>query len=193
VSSGFQGFHGFAIDPAIDLTIRIALAIVLGFAAFRKIADFPAFRTALEGYRILPTAAVGAAAVSIIVLEKVAAVGLIVFPLRGPFEILAAALFAVYGVAITVNLARGRSEIDCGCGGASGRQTLHPALLLRNFALVVAALMVGIPESGRTLGAVDLITVLGGTAVLVFLYRAADGLIAGATRNQVAQTPEGVA
>ena len=186
------GFHGFAIDPAIDVTIRIALAIVLGFAAFRKIADFPAFRAALDAYRILPSAIVGAAAGIIILLEKVAAVGLVVSPVRGPFEILAAILFAVYGVAIGINLARGRRDIDCGCGGAKGRQALHPALLMRNFALVLAALVVAAPGSGRSLGAVDLVTVLGGTAVLVFLYRAADGLIAGVTRNQAAQVSEGL-
>lgn len=170
-----------AIDPAVDLALRIALAVLLFMSAFRKIADFPSFRAAVEAYRIVPAAAAGHFAGTIILLEKIAAVGLVVFPIRTPFAFLAATLFAIYAVAIGVNLLRGRRDIDCGCGGAGAGQPLHPALFLRNFALTCAAVAVALPRTGRGMEPVDAITVVGGVVTAAFLYKAVDGLIAVAS------------
>jgi hypothetical protein len=175
-----------AIDPAVDLALRIALALLLFSSAFRKIADFPSFCAAVEAYRIVPAATAGGFAGTIIVLEKVAAVGLVVFPVRAPFALLAAALFAVYAVAIGINLLRGRRDIDCGCGGARSAQPLHPVLLVRNAALVCAATAVAFPRSGRSMEPVDALTVLGCVFTAALLYKAVDGLIAVASGTAAA-------
>jgi hypothetical protein len=170
-----------AIDPAIDLALRIALALLLFLSAFRKIADFPAFRAAVEAYRIVPPAAVGGFAGTVVLLEKLAAVGLVASPIRGPFALLAASLFAVFAVAIGVNLLRGRRDIDCGCGGAGSELPIHPALVVRNLALVCASMAVVLPSSGRSMEPVDAVTVLGGILSAALLYKAVEGLIATAS------------
>ena len=46
------------LDPALDWTIRLVLAGVLGYAAATKIAAWYAFEGFVRNYRLLPEAAV---------------------------------------------------------------------------------------------------------------------------------------
>ena len=58
-------------------------------------------------------------------------------------------LLSLYTAAIVLNLARGRRDIDCGCGGPGSRQTLHEWLVWRNLAYLTLALLALPPPLDR--------------------------------------------
>ena len=138
------------IDPAVDAALRAAFALLFLVAASHKLRDPGRFRTTLAEYRLLP----------------------------GP--VAAAAVLAVYGAAIAVNLARGRRHIDCGCVGPAVRRPISGWLVARNAALAAAALAAVAPVRPRPLVWVDALTVMGATATLAALYASVDRLLAHA-------------
>ncbi len=168
------------MDPAPLLALQLALALVLATAAWHKLRDLAAFRAALEGYGLLPLAALAAGAVLAPAAEAFAAAALGVAPAAGALA--AGALLALYTAAISWNLWRGRRGIDCGCAGPALRQPLSGSLVARNLVLCAAALACAAPPSGRALVWVDALSIAGGVAVLTALYAASNGLIAQAPR-----------
>jgi len=169
------------LDPALELIARGALALLLGAGAIGKARDLAAFRAAIEGYELLPPRAAGAAAFTFTACEALLAAALLApasLGVRALALLGAAALFVAYGVAIAINLARGRREIECGCGGAAAHVPLSGWLVARNVALVAAALACLGGATDRSLGAVDAITVAGGIALLALLWIALHGLLA---------------
>jgi len=78
--------------------------------------------------------------------------------------------------AITVNIARARVSIDCGCGGAAG-QMLSAGLVLRNLA-VILGLAIGCMAPPR--GAFDVastVGTVGASVALIALYFAVGQLM----------------
>jgi hypothetical protein len=94
----------------------------------------------------------------------------------------ACGLLLLYGLAIGINLLRGRSEIDCGCLGPAGRQSLSSWLLARNSLLALGAALSSLPLSDRSLHAIDGATLFGGLITLVLLFHAVDLLAANHSR-----------
>lgn len=169
------------LDPALEMLLRTALALLLGAGAVEKARDLASFRAAIEGYEILPAGLCGAAARLLAIAEGALALGLVApvaFELRAPALGAAAVLFAVYAIAIATNLARGRRDIECGCGGAAAHVPLSGWLLARNALLVAAALAVRGGATARALTLVDALTIAGGVAVLALLWIALHGLLA---------------
>jgi len=118
-----------------------ALAGVLGVAAVHKVKNHLQFRGILDQYRIMPPPLVPAAAAVVVALEWAVCLMLVVPPWRWLGAALAAGLLLLYGAAIALNLyGRGRTSMDCGCGGAA--TPLSGWLLLRNGLL---ALLAGAP------------------------------------------------
>jgi hypothetical protein len=167
-----------SLDPALDLALRAGLALLFATSALAKLRDLGAFADAVAGYRLLPAWLVGPAAAVFAAAEGVLAAALFVPALRVASSLGAASVLLLYGVAIAVNLARGRRDIDCGCGGPSGRQTLSEALVLRNALLAAAALASALPPAPRVLGWLDAPTVCGAVATASLLYAAASQLLA---------------
>jgi uncharacterized membrane protein YphA (DoxX/SURF4 family) len=117
--------RSLAIDPALQLALRLALGAVLLQAAAHKLRDVAAFASAIAAYRLLPERRSRAAAAAFAVAELAIGCALLL-PAAGPLPSVAAgALIAVYSLAVAVNLARGRREIDCGCAGPAARQPLR--------------------------------------------------------------------
>ena len=112
-----------ALDPTLSLIVTLGAALLFGAAAVHKLADWQRFRGALGNYRLLPDPLVLAGAAAVVALEVAACVLLLLPSLRAAGAVLAAALLALYASAIGVNLARGRTSIDCGCLGV-GRRAL---------------------------------------------------------------------
>lgn len=164
------------IDPLADLALRLGLAALLALAALHKLRDRATFEGQLGAYALLPAALVNPASRAIPLIEAAAA--LLLVARSDHAAALAAALFTIYGGAMAINLARGRRDIDCGCGGPDGRQTLHQALVWRNAALAAAALATMGPAGPRALAPLDIVlAALAGLALLA-LYSAATALIA---------------
>ena len=133
-----------------------ALAGIFLLAATHKARNFLAFRGILAEYRLLPDNLVPWVAPLLIGAELVAGL-LVLMPALmsantippGVAALPAGALLCLYTGAIAVNLARGRTQIDCGCGGEA--TPLSVWLLLRNAILLVLAGVVGAVPTGPDL------------------------------------------
>lgn len=134
------------MDPLISLAIRCALAAVFAVAAAHKLRDRRYFDGIVLDYRLLPPRLALCVARLLPGLELAVVAGLIVgWTSAAPA---AAALLLGYAAAITVNLARGRREIDCGCGGPP--QRLSGWLVGRNVIMAAAALVLLLPQKPVT-------------------------------------------
>ncbi len=72
-----------ALDPGFQWVLRLALAWLLLAAARHKLRSAGAFRSALEGYGLLPRGLVGAAARGLALAELAAGLALLAPPLAG--------------------------------------------------------------------------------------------------------------
>ena len=171
-----------ALDPALQVVLRCALALLWLVSAHHKLRDPARFRVALAGYRLIPAPAVPVFAAGIAALELGLGLALLL-PAVGPAPALAtAALLALYALAITANLVRGRRAIDCGCGAHP--QPLGEGLVVRNAVLALIALAAALPMTGRALTGIDAASIGGGAAALAALYAAADAALANGVRSR---------
>lgn len=169
-----------ALDAALALALRLALSALLVATALHKLRDLARFREAVRAYELVPARAVGVAAAGLAGLELATGLALLA-PAAAP-ALVAAALFALYAGAVAANLARGRRDIACGCGGLAGEWGLHPALVARNAGLAGLSLACSLPPGGRSLVWLDAVTVASVVAVFALLYAATDVAIANAAR-----------
>jgi hypothetical protein len=156
---------------------RLGLAGIFAYSAWHALRNADLQAAAIGGYDLLPARFVRAAARAFPLLNLVAAV-LLVAP-RGAADgaILGAALLAVYAAAMAINVRRGRTRIDCGCGGAHGL-AISAGLVGRNLVLACVLLMAtALPASG-TLNAASLACLGGGAACLLATYFTANQLLA---------------
>jgi len=123
------------IDPSIALAGRLLGALVFAAAVAGKIRHRHELAGVVANYRLLPEPLAASAAWMIVGLEC-----LVVLSLVSGVRLVAGATLAVvllvgFALAMAINLARGRSEIDCGCFQAGLRQRLSMALVARNILL----------------------------------------------------------
>jgi Methylamine utilisation protein MauE len=170
----------FAADPIAVGTIVGALALVMFAAAWHKLREPDVFSGSLAAYRLLPQALVEPVARLLPIVEGVLGVGILVPATRPTALLLVAGLVLIYGVAMAVNLLRGRHDIDCGCGGAT-----HPlswGLVGRNIVLAAAALIASRPTLERGMDWIDALTLVLGVLAFYALYLMADELLRQASR-----------
>lgn len=153
------------IDPALHAVLRGGLALLFAGAAAHKLRDLHAFRVALGDYQLVPWVLTGLAAPGLAAARPWGFVG-------------AAALLALYGAAIALNLLRGRRDIDCGCFGPALHVGLGGGLLARNAGLLLVAGAGFLPVAARPLGALDGATIAGALAFAAFAHAAATRLLA---------------
>ena len=166
------------IDPVIVLIARFSLSWLFLGSASHKLRDMRDFRSVLATYRVLPDGLVGTAAWFVVAAELAVGIGALVqFALAYVGAML---LLLAYAGGMVVNLQRGRRFIDCGCGGAA--QPLSVGLVVRNLLLSFGALIALSPTLTRPLGALDIVIVVVGSAVLGALYAAINQLLAARSR-----------
>ena len=163
------------------LAVAGGFALLLGSAAWGKFRDAAGFEAIVADYRLLPGPLVRPVARGIPVVEAVLAGAWVLAPWRADAALLASIATAVimlgYGLAIAANLSRGRSWIDCGCGGG---EQLSWVLVGRNAVLATVAVVpllvggAGSPEWG------DLVVALPVFAAGACLYLATGALVANA-------------
>lgn len=149
-----------------------ALCLIFLASAWHKWRNPADFLRALAAYRLLPPSVLPTAVPLIIGLEVFAAVavwagGLGFAPVM--------ALLVLYSSAIAINLGRGRTHMDCGCGGQPIHLSGH--LLLRNGGLLLLAMFGARGAPGWHSAAVALVSVLCG-AIVLLLYLTANQLLA---------------
>jgi hypothetical protein len=176
-----------ALDPTISWIVTLGAVALFGTAAAHKLGDWRRFSAALGNYRLLPESLIPASAVVVVALE-LATVGLLLAPMMRPAgAVLAAALLALYAIAIGVNLLRGRASIDCGCLGVGRRAPINPWMVGRNLALAAIVLLAAVPRGSRALAPLDIVTIAGAVLSLAALYSTQGAL--SRTARSVARRP----
>ena len=156
------------IDPLITIVIATSLAILFLLAARHKISAPRRFEAQLAAYQLVPDVLLTPVSRVLPYIEVVVALGML-FDITRPYAGLAAAtLLAIYGFAMAVNLRRGRSRIDCGCGDTP--QPLSTWLVVRNFVLAAGAILTLVPIASRELTTLDMFFALIFVAVCSLSY-----------------------
>jgi len=169
-----------AADPVTVGTLVGALALVMFAAAWHKLSERELFAGALAAYRLLPPSSVAAIARVLPFVEIAIALCALIPATRSAALGALAVLMLLYALAIGINLARGRRDIDCGCGGEG-----HPlswGLVLRNLVLSAAAFIASRPTLERSMDWIDAVTLVLGVLAFYALYLMADELLRQATR-----------
>lgn len=135
-----------------SVTITAFLVILLARAAWHKVDRFLETVGFAQGYGLVPDAW-AAPAVRALTGAEVAAIVALLMPATRPFGgLLAAGLFAGYGLVMAAALLGGRTRIDCGCGGPPqivSAVTLARNAVLAGLGVAVAALPVAtVPPLG---------------------------------------------
>ena len=161
------------MDPVLAITLRTALGLLFATASLHKVRDLPRFASVVEDYEIVPRSLAYPVALAVPIAEAFASVA---FVFGAPFApALGLTLLAGYSGAIGINLARGRREIDCGCGGPGGRP-IGPELLARNALLALGPLALFVPTTARSIGPVDIAAIASAVAFSALAWSAAGRL-----------------
>lgn len=120
-------------------TVRLAVALLLFFAALPKLRDPLTFTGVVANYRVLPRFMAAPFARALPIAEIAVAIGLLLPMTARAASLAAATLLLAFAIAIGINIARGRSEIDCGCHNGDRAQPLQKAMVWRN--VLIAAML----------------------------------------------------
>lgn len=155
--------------PGFDI-VGMAGAIGVGMVFVHAGASKLQHRDVLAGivanYRLLPEAMVAPVARALPVAEIV--IGLVLLAGGSRIAVLPAALLLwIFAAAMAINIRRGRTHIDCGCGRSHLRQTLSWWLVARNLALSAIVLPRLLPAP--MLGWPELATAVAGGASLFLI------------------------
>ena len=157
-------------------TLLLSYLFVTG--GWQKLADTAYFHDVITEYRILPASWSLPVARILPVVEICAGLALLIPVLRLPALIWVALLLLGYTLAMGLNIARGRRDLDCGCAGPGQEQTISGWLLGRNLVLVALAMLSGSALLQPSLGWLGWSLALSGTTVLALLYHTFNQLIA---------------
>jgi Methylamine utilisation protein MauE len=128
---------------------RVCLGLVFLTAAIEKLRSSAVLEGVVANYRILPRALVAPVSAALPWVELVLGATLLTLvPSVWP-PAAGIALLCIFAWAMSVNLWRGRSDIDCGCHQAAMRQTLRWSLVARNLGLVLL-LVPALPEASTS-------------------------------------------
>jgi uncharacterized membrane protein YphA (DoxX/SURF4 family) len=164
-----------ALDPVLVWIARLAVVLLFAAAGLSKLRRPGTFREAVAAYDVLPGGIVAAAAMAMAAAEVIGA-ALLLWPAgRLAGALLLGALLLVFSTAIAINIARGRTDVDCGCWlfGAeptAGQGRLGAMTLARNGGLAILLVVASLPPAGRLLGMLDWLTIATGTLAAVGLF-----------------------
>jgi len=172
------------IDVVVAMTISWCMCVLFITAGIHKLTARAAFLASLDDYQLVPPMITPLLSFVVPAFEITLAL-LWVLPLvPTATAIISALLLGVYTLAITINLARGRTHIDCGCNfsavGDAG-SVISPGLVLRNCILIAAILFTLIPAVERSLNWLDYGTVVVATLVAILCYMSISQLMANNT------------
>ncbi|QNG17845.1 DoxX family membrane protein [Rhodococcus triatomae] len=104
----------------IWVTVASVLGGTLVLAGLPKLRDRAGLLTAVQGYALLPAPVEAAVARLLPIAEIVVGGALILGIARTWAALAAAALFLAFFAGLTINLVRGRRDLDCGCFAFGG-------------------------------------------------------------------------
>jgi uncharacterized membrane protein YphA (DoxX/SURF4 family) len=123
-------------NPFLLALARVLLGWVFLVWGLRKLRAREKFRGSVTAYKVLPPRLVGPFAITLPWIE--AGIGLLL--LLGISTQMSAlsstVLLTAFLIAIMINLARGRDNIECGCSGGNQPQPIGRSILVRNILLL---------------------------------------------------------
>lgn len=128
------------ILPWLGLGIRLVIGGYFLYAAVPKIAEPLPFATSIMHYELMPAWAINAFALVIPWLEVLVAVCLLVGYRVRTSALVTAGLLVMFTTAVAIAFARGL-EIDCGCFGDQGGDTVGWPKILTNTAMIAGCLL----------------------------------------------------
>jgi hypothetical protein len=131
---------GHQLLVAISVAGQTCVALVFLAAGVQKILHWRILPGVIANYRLLPRLTVAPAAILLPPLEMILAILLLSAWFKPWPELAAIALLVLFATAIAINLKRGRTNIDCGCGQTFLKQTLRWTLVWRNAGLATLLL-----------------------------------------------------
>ncbi len=158
------------IDPVLHYLLVCLLALVFLQGGAVKLTARDEFQGVVSSYRLLPAAILPAFATLLPFAELAAGLGVVVPATRHFGATLAVALLLMFALAMTINLARGRTEIDCGCFKSGFRQTISVWLVGRNLLLAAGAALLWLPATARATGSFDVFLVIAASLMLFLGY-----------------------
>ncbi|CAM5201428.1 Methylamine utilization protein MauE OS=Castellaniella defragrans (strain DSM / CCUG 39792 /65Phen) OX=1437824 GN=BN940_17501 PE=4 SV=1 [Castellaniella denitrificans] len=169
-------------DPVIAYAALAVLTAIFWLGALHKLRDWSGFEAAVAGYRLLPTVLHRPFALVFVVAELLAG-GLLLWPAaRAAGVAVALAVLVAATLGVTMNLLRGRIDIDCGCGGLSRAPASLSWWVVSRNGLLAALALTAWPRAGgqaaRDLAWLDGITFFGLSLALLGLYLAFNQLLA---------------
>lgn len=164
-----------SLDPVVGALLLGAFALLFGSASVHKWHDLRRFDEVFAAYGLLPRV-LRPMARAVPVLESATALGLLMPATHRPAALGAMLLLLGYAAAMALNLARGRRDIACGCGGPDERRPIAPFMVGRNCVLAALLGMTLLPWRSRVLQATDWATVAFGIAAATIVYLCADRL-----------------
>lgn len=172
-----------ALDPVLTHAAAASIAAVLLIGGIEKLREPILFADALANYRLIPTAAVPAMARLLPAAELVAGAMLLPLGSRGIGALLALSLLLLVTAAVAINVLRGRTRIDCGCG-FQVHMPLSTGLLLRNLLLIGLTLAAAAPTLTRSTVWLDLVAIAFSTLFMLGSYFVANALLSQQTQLQ---------
>jgi hypothetical protein len=165
------------LDPALGYLIVLSFALLFAFAGGHKLRNLALFAEVFAAYRVSPDSWARRTAWLIPCVELAIVPALLWAPGRSWAVPAAAGLLIAYACALGLNLARGRRELDCGCGTVGNRRSIAPWMAWRNLLLALVLGIAALPWAARPLNGSDILTVTGGLVAMAVLYVAVDQLL----------------
>jgi len=156
--------------------------MLFAVAAMHKLKAPAVFRAAMEDYQLIPSNLLSIFSILLILLELSSVIMVLTPAARATGLLLMAALLLLYAGGISINLFRGRRDIDCGCNGPATTQALSWWLVARNLVLLGFVLLATGSSIDRSLNWLDLFTILFAVLVTSGLYLGFNQLLAQAPR-----------
>lgn len=160
------------VDPALHYLAVCLIALVFIQGGVSKLLSRDEFQGIVVNYRLLPSVLEWPFSRLLPLAELAAGIGVLSLATRAPAAGLAAALLLLFALAMGINLARGRRDIDCGCFKSALKQTISGWLIARNILLAAAAAALLLPVADRDTGLLDYVTVFAGGSMLFLFYYA---------------------
>ncbi|MDI1295317.1 MAG: methylamine utilization protein MauE [bacterium] len=160
------------MEPALALAV-VALAASVGIGLIFLTGGLSKLRHrillpgVIANYRLLPPSLVAPVAIALPFVEILTGGALLVGIAPVPV-IVAILLLGIFAVAMGINIVRGRSHIDCGCGRSHLRHAIGWPLVGRNGALALLLAPRLLPAPALLLG--DRLTAMAGGLALYLAY-----------------------
>jgi len=137
----------------------------------------------VAGFQLLPHVLVAPFALALPLVEAAGALASLVPATRNAGASILVVLFLLFALALAINVARGRTDIDCGCNGFSsqgntGAHAIGWLHVARTLLLAALAALICVPQSPRALVWIDYLSVFGATLFAVAAFFTLDGLLA---------------